>query len=87
MDEDGSGSIAVEELGDPLIGLGLASSKQDVIRMINEVDDDNSGEVEFNEFLNIIKKQKNSEHSIDKFFKKFTNGKVGQKELSFALNV
>lgn len=43
LDEDGSGSIGVEELQDPLIGLGFAENVYQVIDMIERVDDDGSG--------------------------------------------
>ena len=43
LDEDGSGSIGVEELQDPLIGLGFAENVYQVMDMIEKVDDDGSG--------------------------------------------
>ncbi len=43
LDEDGSGSIGVDELEDPLIALGLADSKEKVAEIIREVDEDGSG--------------------------------------------
>lgn len=55
MDDDGSGAIGIEELEDPLIGLGFADSREEVMEMIATVDDDGSGMIEFPEFLGIIK--------------------------------
>ena len=43
LDEDGSGSIGIEELKDPLIGLGFAENIYQVLDMIERVDDDKSG--------------------------------------------
>lgn len=43
LDEDGSGSIGIEELEDPLISLGIAESRDDVKKIIDTVDDDKSG--------------------------------------------
>ena len=40
MDEDGGGSIGIDELEEPLIGLGLADTKEEVTAMILAVDDD-----------------------------------------------
>lgn len=54
------GSIGVEELEDPLISLGIAESRDDVKKIMDSVDDDKSGQIEFKEFLDIIK-NKNSE--------------------------
>ena len=55
LDEDGEGTISIEELETPLIGLGFADSRAEVEEMVNEVDEDGSGEIEFDEFLLIIK--------------------------------
>jgi Ca2+-binding EF-hand superfamily protein len=49
------GSIGVEELEKPLISLGLCNTRQEVQNIIDDVDEDDSGQIEFNEFLHIIK--------------------------------
>lgn len=54
LDVDGGGSISIDELKVPLIGLGLVESLKDVEDLIERVDEDKSGEIEFNEFLQII---------------------------------
>ena len=53
LDDDNSGSIGVEELEEPLIGLGFADKRDDVEKMILAVDDpdDPNGCIEFEEFL------------------------------------
>ena len=38
----------------PLIGLGLVDTVEEVQKLIERVDEDKSGEIEFNEFLKII---------------------------------
>ena len=43
MDTDGGGSIGIEELEEPLIGLGFAKDRDEVREMMDEVDDDKSG--------------------------------------------
>ena len=55
LDEDGSGQIGVDELEDPLIALGLVENRQQVQQIVDIVDADGSGEIEFGEFLTIIK--------------------------------
>ena len=68
MDQDGSGrglvyqlelipllgSIGVDELTDPLISLGIAETVEEVQKIVDSVDDDQSGQIEFREFLQII---------------------------------
>lgn len=39
---------------EPLIGLGFANTTNEVQQMIDLVDEDGSGMIEFNEFLSII---------------------------------
>lgn len=51
LDDDGSAAIGIDELEEPLIGLGFANSRQEVLDMIMDVDDDGSGQIEFSEFL------------------------------------
>jgi len=55
LDEDGSGSIGVDELEEPLIALGLVDNRQQVQSIVQLVDDDGSEMIEFAEFLTIIK--------------------------------
>jgi Ca2+-binding EF-hand superfamily protein len=43
LDEDGSGSIGLDELEDPLISLGIAESRDEVNKIVLSVDDDGSG--------------------------------------------
>jgi Ca2+-binding EF-hand superfamily protein len=55
LDDDGSGSIGIDELEDPLIALGLVDSRQQVCKILELVDEDGSAMVEFDEFLSIMK--------------------------------
>ena len=52
---------------------------------MNEVDEDGSGMIEFDEFLLIIKNSDSSEKTakIHKFFKDMSNGTLGDPDLSF----
>lgn len=89
LDEDGSGSVGIDELENPLIGLGFAESRQEVLDMITEVDEDRSGQIEFDEFLMIIKNSDASSKNakINKFFKDMSMGKLGGKDLNFSVFV
>ena len=89
LDDDGSGAIGIDELEEPLIGLGFADTRDEVLDMIMDVDDDGSGQIEFPEFLMIIKNSDASEKTarINKFFKDMSNGALGSKDVSFNLIV
>ena len=66
LDEDGGGSIGLEELEDPLISLGIAESREEVKKIMDSVDDDQSGVIEFKEFLDIIKNKNSADGSEGK---------------------
>ncbi|OWZ09727.1 hypothetical protein PHMEG_00017525 [Phytophthora megakarya] len=53
LDADGSGEVGLDELEDPLVSVGLAGSRDDVQRLIEEVDN-GSGSVTFEAFLNML---------------------------------
>ena len=57
--------------------------------MIEEVDEDGSGQIEFDEFLLIIKNSDASSKNakINKFFKDMSMGKLGGKDLNFSVFV
>ena len=59
LDEDGGKSIGVDELEDPLIALGLVNDRWQVEKMVMEADDD--GQIEFDEFLQLVKGKKKKE--------------------------
>ncbi len=61
LDDDKSGSIGWKQLKEPLIGLGLSNNIEEVFKMIEIVDDDKSGMIEFPEFLKIIRNGENNE--------------------------
>lgn len=89
MDGDGSGSIGIEELEEPLIGLGFADNRDEVQEMIDLVDEDGSGMIEFPEFLGIIKGTNGGEKTaaINKFFKGLTSGEFKTNDMSFNMLV
>jgi calmodulin len=57
FDEDGDGTVNTKELGTVLRALGQNPTKQEIQEMINEVDDDGSGEIEFAEFCKLMEKR------------------------------
>lgn len=55
MDEDSSEHIGVDELEDPLVALGLVENRAQVQNIIKLLDEDGSGQIEFNEFREMVK--------------------------------
>ncbi|CAG9466478.1 unnamed protein product [Pedinophyceae sp. YPF-701] len=58
FDADGSGTIDVSELRTALEALGQQPTEDELFNMIAQVDEDNSGQIEFREFLKVIESQK-----------------------------
>ncbi|KIZ06761.1 Dynein light chain, flagellar outer arm [Monoraphidium neglectum] len=58
FDKDGSGTIDVKELKAALSSMGQEMSDEELFVMIHDVDEDNSGEIEFSEFCKVILKHK-----------------------------
>lgn len=95
LDGDGSGAIGVEELEDPLIALGLAENREGVQNLVNTVDEDGTGEIEFEEFLLIMRSIKKNDGQTDsnlyEFFRDMVKGdfdKMGDmdNDIPFKLN-
>ena len=91
LDDDRSGAIGVEEIKLPLIGLGLVNSIEEVEKLVRLVDDDGSGQIEFEEFVNIILNKwsgggsSEQADTITTFFKNLTSGVYGKRSpLSFS---
>ena len=95
LDDDGSGSIGIDELEEPFIALGLVTNREEIKELVKIVDIDGNGEIEFEEFLMIMRTIKKNdfknESSIYDFFKDMINGDFSKMKdmdpsLSFKLN-
>eukprot|EP01016_Furgasonia_blochmanni_P001067 TRINITY_DN10385_c0_g1_i4.p2 TRINITY_DN10385_c0_g1~~TRINITY_DN10385_c0_g1_i4.p2 ORF type:complete len:199 (-),score=45.60 TRINITY_DN10385_c0_g1_i4:353-949(-) len=86
LDGDDSGSIGIDELEEPLISLGIAENRQDIKKIIALVDKDGSEQIEFNEFLDIIRAKNDRESAgsslIIKFFKDMIDGRLSEGKIS-----
>ncbi|XP_051912576.1 uncharacterized calcium-binding protein B0563.7-like [Hippocampus zosterae] len=60
LDEKNEGSIGAKELEELLISMGLAENAVQVRRLIETVDEDRSGRIEFDEFMEMIKSEGNA---------------------------
>ncbi|XP_064641179.1 neo-calmodulin-like isoform X2 [Lineus longissimus] len=57
FDKDGDGFITVDELGTVMLSLGQRPSLEDLHAYIQEVDMDDSGTIDFSEFLEMMAKK------------------------------
>ncbi|ELT88073.1 hypothetical protein CAPTEDRAFT_162839 [Capitella teleta] len=87
FDKDGDGTITTKELGTVMRSLGQNPSEDELQDMVNEVDIDGNGEIDFEEFLQMMAKkmkESDSEEEIIEAFKVFDkdgDGFLSAKEL------
>ena len=51
VDRDGSGTITKEELAELMETLGIDATQEEVDMMISEIDTDDNGSIDFDEFV------------------------------------
>lgn len=73
--------IGISELEEMLISLGLANTRQDVQDVIVKLDGDETGELDFEEYLRIV--CMGNAESLLSFFKAMLQGKLGDRNLNF----
>ena len=64
FDTDGGGTVSAFELDAALIQMGMNLSMDDIEAMMKEVDKDSSGEISFQEFVNLMMRDKKNEDKL-----------------------
>ena len=91
FDKDKSGSISVKELGTVIRSLNINVTDEELKDLVGDVDTNQNGLIEFNEFLELMAKgnsETNSEEALRLAFKVFDvngDGKISFAELKQAL--
>ncbi|PKA61415.1 Calmodulin [Apostasia shenzhenica] len=87
FDKDGDGRITLEELATVIQSLGQSPTEEELQDMINEVDANGNGTIEFGEFLCLMArkmKETDAEEELKEAFKVFDkdqNGYISASEL------
>ncbi|XP_026823653.1 calmodulin-A isoform X2 [Ooceraea biroi] len=87
FDKDEDGTITMAELGVVMRSLGQRPSETELRDMVNEVDQDGNGTIEFNEFLQMMSKKMKGADGEDELreafrvFDKNNDGLISSKEL------
>jgi Ca2+-binding EF-hand superfamily protein len=81
FDTDNSGTIDPKELKAAMQSLGFDSKNQTIFQMISDLDKDGSGQIEFEEFLDLMTARmsdKDTRSDIEKVFRLFDDDKTGK---------
>ncbi|MBZ3887161.1 Centrin-1 [Sciurus carolinensis] len=81
FDADGSGTIDVKELKVAMRALGFEPRKEELKRMISEVDREGTGKISFNDFLAVMThkmSEKDTKEEILKAFRLFDDDETGK---------
>ena len=65
FDKDRSGTIDIYELRDVLEAMGQKPTEEELFQLLNSVDEDGTGEIDFAEFLKVIEHQKERAEDVD----------------------
>ena len=91
FDKDGNGSITTKELGTVMRSLGQNLSEAEIKEIIDEVDEDKNGTIDFQEFLSLMaRKMKllDKEDELIEAFKKLDldgTGKISKYQLRYII--
>lgn len=86
LDDDGSGSIGLQELCTPMLALGVARHQDDVRKILENADINHNGQIEQREFVRLLMaEEKNSQMMHDTIHE--LEGTTDQSELSLNANV
>ena len=80
FDTDGGGTIDPKELRAAMRSLGLETKNQTVYQMIQDIDKDSKGEIDFDEFLDLMTSKlagSDTEEDIQKIFHLFDDDETG----------
>lgn len=73
--------IGMDRLENMLISLGLASTRKEVRKIVDAIDSNGNGELDFEEYLEIFRTRTDSE--IFQVFKAMMEGRLGDRNLNF----
>ncbi len=83
LDADGGGTIDTDELTQAFVSLGISDTREEIDRLVQEIDTDGSGEIEFSEFREVIYKLQSQRDSAGEIYKAFNYFSEGKERITF----
>jgi calmodulin len=65
VDRDGGGTISKAELGELMETLGIEASQEEIDHMVDEIDEDGNGNIDFEEFVKVMSRKVNATYTSD----------------------
>jgi calmodulin len=94
VDTDRGGSIGTEELARLMDTLGIRTSPEELKLMVSEIDENGNGEIDFDEFVQVMCRKVNTDYTADEVQKAFNvfagdapEGFIKRKDLEKALQL
>ena len=81
FDVDRSGAISVQELLNAMKSLGFDTKNPAIYQMISDMDEDGNGEIDFEEFLDMMTARisdRNTKEDLERVFKLFDDKRTGE---------
>lgn len=69
LDKKNCGSIGIDELEELMLSVGLLETREEIKALIDSVDEDKSGKIQFGQFLAMIQNDEGPNEEIVSFFK------------------
>ena len=76
FDADGSGTIDVKELKVAMRALGFEPKKEEIKKMISDIQKENAGTIDFNDFLQLMSQKMAEKDSKEEILKAFRQNKT-----------
>ena len=89
---DNDGTITIAELGSVMRALGRNPTEQDLQHILKEIDKDNNGTIEFEEFVELMERTFKDQGAQDELLQAFNlfdkdgNGKISLSELRLVMS-
>ena len=84
FDSDGGGTIDTEELARAFVNLGISDTREEVDKLVAQIDQDGSGEIEYPEFVEVMRSLFSGRDTAAEMSKAFSYMADGKERITIA---